>query len=132
MMRVYEFYHRPHYNVNLEGISVGGVTLQLPTKTFNSGANQGTIIDSGTTLAYLPESVYKTLMAAVGKHLNQSLLSRTICAHHDVFFYHCRYLTSIKIYPSIIIKTFSVSSFLEGISDNSSLHKGIISLHDLF
>nr|CAB3446582.1 unnamed protein product [Digitaria exilis] len=55
----------PHYNVNLKGIAVGGATLQLPTNTFNSGANQGTIIDSGTTLAYLPESVYKTLMAAV-------------------------------------------------------------------
>jgi hypothetical protein len=55
----------PHYNVNLEGISVGGATLQLPTNTFDSGENKGTIIDSGTTLAYLPEEVHKTLMAAV-------------------------------------------------------------------
>ncbi|KAJ1279088.1 hypothetical protein BS78_04G128700 [Paspalum vaginatum] len=55
----------PHYNVNLEGISVGGATLQLPTSTFNTSENQGTIIDSGTTLAYLPEAVYKTLLSAV-------------------------------------------------------------------
>jgi len=55
----------PHYNVNLEGISVGGATLQLPTNIFDSGENKGTIIDSGTTLAYLPEEVHKTLMAAV-------------------------------------------------------------------
>ncbi|WVZ75419.1 hypothetical protein U9M48_023470 [Paspalum notatum var. saurae] len=55
----------PHYNVNLEGISVGGATLQLPTSTFDTGDNQGTIIDSGTTLAYLPEAVYKTLLSAV-------------------------------------------------------------------
>ncbi|KAK8462160.1 hypothetical protein SEVIR_1G160600v4 [Setaria viridis] len=55
----------PHYNVNLKGIAVGGATLQLPTNTFDSGRNKGTIIDSGTTLAYLPEAVYKTLMSAV-------------------------------------------------------------------
>ncbi|CAL5058284.1 unnamed protein product [Urochloa decumbens] len=55
----------PHYNVNLKGIAVGGATLQLPTSIFASGRNQGTIIDSGTTLAYLPEAVYETLMAAV-------------------------------------------------------------------
>ncbi|NP_001149953.1 Aspartic proteinase-like protein 2 precursor [Zea mays] len=54
-----------HYNVNLQGISVGGATLQLPTSTFDSGDSKGTIIDSGTTLAYLPREVYRTLLAAV-------------------------------------------------------------------
>ncbi|XP_062223324.1 aspartic proteinase 36-like [Phragmites australis] len=55
----------PHYNVNLKAIAVGGATLQLPTNTFDIGESKGTIIDSGTTLAYLPESIYKTMMAAV-------------------------------------------------------------------
>jgi hypothetical protein len=64
-----KIYHRPHYNVNLKGIAVGGATLELPKNTFESGRNTGTIIDSGTTLAYLPESVYNTLMTAVRKHL---------------------------------------------------------------
>ncbi|PWZ25835.1 Aspartic proteinase-like protein 2 [Zea mays] len=54
-----------HYNVNLQGISVGGATLQLPTSTFDSGDSKGTIIDSGTTLAYLPREVYRTLLTAV-------------------------------------------------------------------
>ena len=81
-----KIYHRPHYNVNLKGIAVGGATLQLPTNTFDSGANQGTIIDSGTTLAYLPEAVYKTLMTKVWKHLPEPIfvVKRTICAHHDL------------------------------------------------
>ncbi|OQU84932.1 hypothetical protein SORBI_3004G144500 [Sorghum bicolor] len=54
-----------HYNVNLQGISVGGATLQLPSSTFDSGDSKGTIIDSGTTLAYLPREVYRTLLTAV-------------------------------------------------------------------
>ncbi|GJN21054.1 hypothetical protein PR202_gb08500 [Eleusine coracana subsp. coracana] len=55
----------PHYNVNLKGIAVGDVTLQLPTTTSGTDQNRGTIIDSGTTLTYLPEAVYDSLIAAV-------------------------------------------------------------------
>lgn len=56
---------RPHYNVNLESIDVGGTTLQLPAHVFETGEKKGTIIDSGTTLTYLPELVFKEVMAAV-------------------------------------------------------------------
>uniref|UniRef100_A0ACD5YPK1 Uncharacterized protein n=1 Tax=Avena sativa TaxID=4498 RepID=A0ACD5YPK1_AVESA len=55
----------PHYNVNLESIDVGGKTLQLPTNIFDIGESKGTIIDSGTTLAYLPEVVYKAILSEV-------------------------------------------------------------------
>ncbi|KQJ99261.1 aspartic proteinase-like protein 2 isoform X1 [Brachypodium distachyon] len=59
----------PHYNVNLESINVGGTTLQLPSHMFETGEKKGTIIDSGTTLTYLPELVYKDVLAAVfAKH----------------------------------------------------------------
>ncbi|PWZ23912.1 Aspartic proteinase-like protein 2 [Zea mays] len=68
-------YHRTSYNVNLQGISVGGATLQLPTSASGSGGSKGTtIIDSGTTLAYLPREVYRTLLAAVfAKHQDLAL-----------------------------------------------------------
>ncbi|KAI4971172.1 hypothetical protein ZWY2020_002086 [Hordeum vulgare] len=56
---------RPHYNVNLEAIDVGGVKLQLPTNIFDIGESKGTIIDSGTTLAYLPGVVYNAIMSKV-------------------------------------------------------------------
>jgi hypothetical protein len=56
---------RPHYNVNLKTIDVGGTTLQLPAHIFEPGEKKGTIIDSGTTLTYLPELVFKEVMLAV-------------------------------------------------------------------
>ncbi|XP_021313607.1 aspartic proteinase-like protein 2 isoform X2 [Sorghum bicolor] len=59
----------PHYNVNLKSIDVGGTTLQLPAHVFETGERKGTIIDSGTTLTYLPELVFKEVMAAIfNKH----------------------------------------------------------------
>ena len=56
---------RPHYNVKLKSIDVGGTALQLPSHIFETGEKKGTIIDSGTTLTYLPELVYKEVMAKV-------------------------------------------------------------------
>nr|XP_018683320.1 PREDICTED: aspartic proteinase-like protein 2 isoform X2 [Musa acuminata subsp. malaccensis] len=56
---------QPHYNVNLKAIEVGGAFLQLPTDLFDTGDKKGTIIDSGTTLSYLPEVAYNALMNAV-------------------------------------------------------------------
>lgn len=44
---------------------MGDEVLQLPTDTFDSGDGRGTIIDSGTTLAYLPDLVYEALMTKV-------------------------------------------------------------------
>ncbi|CAN6227644.1 unnamed protein product [Urochloa humidicola] len=59
----------PHYNVNLKSIDVGGTTLQLPAHIFETGDKKGTIIDSGTTLTYLPELIFKEVMLAVfNKH----------------------------------------------------------------
>lgn len=58
-------YYRAHYNVELKEVEVGGVVLQLPTDVFDVGEKRGTIIDSGTTLAYLPDLVYKQVMEKV-------------------------------------------------------------------
>ncbi|KAL8234206.1 hypothetical protein R6Q59_020306 [Mikania micrantha] len=54
-----------HYNVELKEIEVGAETLQLPTDIFDVGEKRGTIIDSGTTLAYLPDLVYKLVMEKI-------------------------------------------------------------------
>ncbi|XP_020254111.1 aspartic proteinase-like protein 2 isoform X1 [Asparagus officinalis] len=62
---------QPHYNVNMKSIDVAGEFLELPTDIFENGENRGTIIDSGTTLAYLPEVAYKPILNAVfSKHQN--------------------------------------------------------------
>ncbi|KAK1315367.1 Aspartic proteinase-like protein 2 [Acorus calamus] len=54
--------NQAHYNVNLKAIEVGGSFLQLPSDVFDTGDRKGTIIDSGTTLAYLPDTAYTPLM----------------------------------------------------------------------
>ncbi|XP_019193699.1 PREDICTED: aspartic proteinase-like protein 2 isoform X2 [Ipomoea nil] len=52
----------PHYNVIMKSIEVDGDPLDIPTYTFDTGSSKGTIVDSGTTLAYLPDSIYGPLM----------------------------------------------------------------------
>lgn len=46
-------------------MAVGGNELKLPTDLFDTSGKTGTIIDSGTTLAYLPQAAIKLLMAEV-------------------------------------------------------------------
>lgn len=56
---------RQHYNVNMTSIEVGGKILELPLSLFQTKMNRGTVIDSGTTLAYLPDIAYSRLMEQV-------------------------------------------------------------------
>lgn len=57
--------NQPHYNVNMTAVQVGHEFLSLPTDVFEAGDRKGAIIDSGTTLAYLPEMVYKPLVSKI-------------------------------------------------------------------
>lgn len=57
--------NQQHYNVNLRDIEVGKAILDIPTDIFETDERRGTIIDSGTTLAYLPNAVYTPLMQAI-------------------------------------------------------------------
>ncbi|KAK9138618.1 hypothetical protein Sjap_009212 [Stephania japonica] len=54
--------NQQHYNVNLTAIQVGNAFLPLPSNIFDTGNRKGTIIDSGTTLAYLPQVIYEPLI----------------------------------------------------------------------
>ncbi|KAG5137768.1 hypothetical protein JHK82_022499 [Glycine max] len=53
---------QPHYSVNMTAVQVGHTFLSLSTDTSAQGDRKGTIIDSGTTLAYLPEGIYEPLV----------------------------------------------------------------------
>jgi len=57
--------NQAHYNVVLKEIEVGGDVLTLPSDIFDNGVRKGTIIDSGTTLAYLPDLVYEALVPKI-------------------------------------------------------------------
>ncbi|KAH7282266.1 hypothetical protein KP509_35G022500 [Ceratopteris richardii] len=57
----------PHYNLNLRGISVGSNQLIVDESAYETTNLQGTIIDSGTTLAYLIEPIYTSFINAIIK-----------------------------------------------------------------
>ncbi|CAN8276074.1 unnamed protein product [Cochlearia groenlandica] len=54
-----------HYNVNLKGIDVGGNPVDLPPNFASSDGTGTTIIDSGTTLAYLPSTLYDSVIEKI-------------------------------------------------------------------
>lgn len=56
---------QPHYNVNLQSISLNGQPLPIKQSVFTTSNNRGTIIDSGTTLAYLAQDAYQPFIEAV-------------------------------------------------------------------
>ncbi|KAJ9554720.1 hypothetical protein OSB04_009334 [Centaurea solstitialis] len=65
---------QPHYNLNLQGISVNGQGLPIDPVVFGtSNKRKGTIIDSGTTLAYLTEEAYKPFVEAITNNVAPSV-----------------------------------------------------------
>ncbi|KAK9692220.1 hypothetical protein RND81_09G249500 [Saponaria officinalis] len=59
--------YQAHYNVIMKSIEVAGDVLELSTDS--SGSDIGAIIDSGTTLAYLPDDIYDSIVKKVlSKH----------------------------------------------------------------
>ncbi|KAF5937662.1 hypothetical protein HYC85_025168 [Camellia sinensis] len=64
---------QPHYNLNLQSIAVNGQPLNVDPSVFTTSSNQGTIVDSGTTLAYLAEAVYDPFVNAITAAVSQSV-----------------------------------------------------------
>ncbi|XP_022719854.1 aspartic proteinase-like protein 2 [Durio zibethinus] len=57
--------NQAHYNIVMKAVEVGDAVLELPSDTFDDADQKGTIVDSGTTLAYLPSTIYEPLMTNV-------------------------------------------------------------------
>ncbi|XP_017253489.1 aspartic proteinase 36 isoform X1 [Daucus carota subsp. sativus] len=64
---------QPHYNVNLLSIAVNGQSLPIDPSVFSTSGNRGTIIDSGTTLAYLADQVYDPFVNAITQTVSNSV-----------------------------------------------------------
>ncbi|AES94605.2 eukaryotic aspartyl protease family protein [Medicago truncatula] len=58
----------PYYNINLKEMHVAGKKLQLNPKVFDG--KHGTVLDSGTTYAYLPETAFLAFKRAIMKERN--------------------------------------------------------------
>uniref|UniRef100_I1LKX4 Peptidase A1 domain-containing protein n=1 Tax=Glycine max TaxID=3847 RepID=I1LKX4_SOYBN len=66
---------QPHYNLNLQSISVNGQIVRIAPSVFATSNNRGTIVDSGTTLAYLAEEAYNPFVIAIAAVIPQSVRS---------------------------------------------------------
>ncbi|KAK7245023.1 hypothetical protein RIF29_39853 [Crotalaria pallida] len=60
-----------HYNLNLESIAVNGQLLSIDPAVFATADNSGTIVDSGTTLAYLVQDAYDPFINAITTSVSQ-------------------------------------------------------------
>ncbi|KAG6418931.1 hypothetical protein SASPL_121138 [Salvia splendens] len=59
----------PFYAVNVKGISVGGVMLDIPAEVWDLSSVGGAIVDSGTSLTVLTQPAYQPVMAALRESL---------------------------------------------------------------
>ncbi|CAI8614731.1 unnamed protein product [Vicia faba] len=62
---------QPHYNLNLQSIAVNGQLLPIDQNVFATANNRGTIVDSGTTLAYLVQEAYDPFLNAITTTVSQ-------------------------------------------------------------
>ncbi|XP_029125077.1 aspartic proteinase-like protein 2 isoform X2 [Cajanus cajan] len=62
---------QPHYNLNLQTIAVNGQLLPINPAVFATSNNRGTIVDCGTTLAYLVQEAYDPLVTAITTVVSQ-------------------------------------------------------------
>jgi hypothetical protein len=102
---------RPHYNLNLQSIAVNGKLLPIDPSVFATSNSQGTIVDSGTTLAYLVAEAYDPFVSAVSnfpiytckgscynkrclqlREMSFNVLFFTILSYSNtIFFFHLKY-----------------------------------------
>ncbi|KAJ8754091.1 hypothetical protein K2173_001989 [Erythroxylum novogranatense] len=63
---------QPHYNLYFQSIAVNGQLLPIDPAAFATSNNQGTIIDTGTTLAYLVHDAFDPFVSAITSAVSQS------------------------------------------------------------
>ncbi|PWA72604.1 eukaryotic aspartyl protease family protein [Artemisia annua] len=63
---------QPHYNLDLQSIAVNGQMLPIDPSVFATSDNQGTIVDTGTTLTYLVADAFEPFVNAINSAVSQS------------------------------------------------------------
>ncbi|KAI3417265.1 Peptidase A1 domain-containing protein, partial [Psidium guajava] len=88
---------QPYYNLNLQSISLNGQSLSIDPSVFATFSDRGTIVDTGTTLAYLVEEAYDTLINAIAIGVSQTAHMLTNEGNH------CFFTTSnvVDIFPQV-------------------------------
>ncbi|XP_062114895.1 aspartic proteinase 36-like [Humulus lupulus] len=105
---------QPHYNLNLLNISVNGKVLPINSAEFTTSTNTGTIIDSGTTLAYLAQNAYDPFVNAITNAVSQQVTPVTSQGNQ------CYIVTSsitVSIFPQVIFNFAGNASMVLGPKD---------------
>ncbi|XP_044499951.1 aspartic proteinase 36-like isoform X2 [Mangifera indica] len=100
--------NQPHYSINMTAVQVGLDFLNLTTDVFGVGDSLPAIIDSGTTLAYLPQMIYEPL---ISKIISQQPGLKVHTVHDE---YTCfQYSESVdEVFPNVTFH-FENSTFLK-------------------
>ncbi|KAM0957477.1 hypothetical protein ACFX2A_026133 [Malus domestica] len=62
-----------NYNVDLQSIAANGKLLSIDPAIFSTSHDRGTLIDSGTTVAYLVEEAYYAFVSAINFTVSKSV-----------------------------------------------------------
>ncbi|XP_042431017.1 aspartic proteinase 36-like [Zingiber officinale] len=119
---------QPHYNVFLESIAVNDQPLSIDQSAFTTTNLQGTIVDSGTTLVYLAEQIYVTLINAMHGSVSSSVRSIPTDSGNECF------ITSSSLdesFPSITLNFKGGASMLLTPEDYL-LKQGIVDYTDIW
>ncbi|WVZ24459.1 hypothetical protein V8G54_003003 [Vigna mungo] len=104
----------PYYNIDLKEIHVAGKQLPLNANTFDG--KHGTVLDSGTTYAYLPEAAFLAFKDAILKELQfLKQISGPDPNYNDICF------SGAGIDASELSKSFPVVDMVFGNGDKYSL-----------
>lgn len=96
----------------MTAVQVGHSFLNIPRDVFDAGDRKGTIIDSGTTLAHLPEMIYEPLVSKVCAILEFWNISFSSLFHfwvkhlngsYSYGLWHCNFILYIMIMKSLNI-----------------------------
>ncbi|KAF4347683.1 hypothetical protein G4B88_011100 [Cannabis sativa] len=106
---------QPHYNLNLQNISVNDKVLHIDPEEFTTSTNRGTIIDSGTTLAYLAQNIYDPFVNAITNAVNSEQVTLVTSQGNQ-----CYIITSsitTDIFPQVIFNFAGNASMVLGPKD---------------
>ncbi|KAI3893761.1 hypothetical protein MKX03_027705 [Papaver bracteatum] len=130
----------PHYNANLKSIQVGSSILDVSIS--ESGDGKGTIIDSGTTLAYLPGAILDPLRQMI--LTSQPNLSIYLAGNLYEYFNFVRSVDdsfpiitflfenelALNVYPHDYLITYKREWYCLGWQDSQKLKSDLIILGD--
>ncbi|KAK6945451.1 Xylanase inhibitor, C-terminal [Dillenia turbinata] len=90
------------YTLKMESIAVNGQSLPVDPAVFSTSTGQGTLVDTGTTLAYLVPEAYQPFLNAITAAVTGLA---TPVQSPDNFCYHVLVIASINvIFPRVSLK----------------------------